>query len=36
LAELLSATIRLNVHCGDDFQNLIAEEMEKLPDDDEQ
>jgi len=26
----------LNVHCGDDFQELIAEEMEKLPDDDEQ
>jgi len=36
LAELLSATIHLNVHCGDDFQELIAEEMEKLPDNDEQ
>jgi len=35
LADLLSATIHLNVHCGDDFQNLIAEEMEKLPDDEQ-
>ncbi|MBE9056290.1 MULTISPECIES: hypothetical protein [Sphaerospermopsis] len=35
LAELLTATIHLNVHCGEDFQELIAEEMEKLPDDDE-
>jgi len=25
----------LNIHCGADFQTLIAEEMEKLPDDDE-
>ncbi|NEO75617.1 hypothetical protein [Moorena sp. SIO4G3] len=36
LAELLAAAIHLNVHCGEDFQTLIAEEMEKLPDDDEQ
>lgn len=35
LADLLSATIHLNVHYGDDFQELIAEEMEKLPDDEE-
>jgi hypothetical protein len=32
LAELLSATIHLHVHCGEDFQDLIAQEMEKLPD----
>lgn len=36
LAELLAAAIHLNVHCGEDFQTLIAQEMEKLPDDDEQ
>ena len=36
LAELLAATIHLNAHCGEDFQTLIAEEMENLPDDDEQ
>ncbi|NEQ82295.1 MAG: hypothetical protein F6K26_19185 [Moorea sp. SIO2I5] len=36
LAELLAATIHLNVHCGEEFQTLIAQEMEKLPDDDEQ
>lgn len=35
LAELLSAAIHLNVHCGEDFQALIAGEMEALPDDDE-
>ena len=32
LAELLTATIHLQVHCGEDFQDLIAEEMESLPD----
>lgn len=32
LAELLAAAIHLQVHCGEDFQALIAEEMEKLPD----
>lgn len=36
LAELLAAAIHLNVHCGEDFQTLISQEMEKLPDDDEQ
>jgi hypothetical protein len=36
LAELLTATIHLQVHCGDEFQDLIAKEMESLPDDDEQ
>ncbi|MFB2896664.1 hypothetical protein ACE1CI_27445 [Aerosakkonemataceae cyanobacterium BLCC-F50] len=35
LAELLACAVHLNVHCGEDFQNLIAEEMESLPDDDE-
>ncbi len=35
LAELLTATIHLQVHCGEAFQDLIAEEMESLPDDDE-
>jgi hypothetical protein len=35
LAELLSSTIHLNVHCGEDFQDLIAEAMEALPDNDE-
>ncbi|MDJ0660661.1 MAG: hypothetical protein QNJ42_14415 [Crocosphaera sp.] len=35
LAELLTATIHLQVHCGESFQDLIAEEMETLLDDDE-
>jgi hypothetical protein len=35
LAELLAAAIHLHVHCGEDFQTLIAEAMEKLSDDDE-
>lgn len=35
LAELLAATIHMQVHCGEDLQNLIAEEMETLPDNDE-
>jgi len=35
LAELLAATTHLNAHCGEDFQNLVAQEMEALPDDDE-
>lgn len=35
LAELLSAAIHLNVHCGEDFQALIAKEMENLPDDED-
>ena len=34
-AELLAATTHLNSHCGEDFQTLIADEMETLPDDDE-
>jgi hypothetical protein len=36
LAEFLSAAIHLNLHCGEDFQTLIAEEMAKLSDDDEE
>jgi hypothetical protein len=36
LAELLAAAIHLHVHCGEDFQTLIAQEMETLPDEDEQ
>ena len=36
LAELMSAAIHLNVHCGEDFQTLVAEEMEKLSDVDEE
>ena len=35
LAELLAVAIHLHTHCGEDFQTLIADEMEKLPDDDE-
>jgi len=35
LAELLSATIHLHTHCDAQFQDLIAEEMETLPDSDE-
>ncbi|NER22828.1 MAG: hypothetical protein F6J96_19445 [Symploca sp. SIO1C2] len=35
LAELLAATIHLNVHCEEEFQTLIAQEMETLADDDE-
>jgi hypothetical protein len=36
LAQLLAAAIHLNVHCGEDFQTLIAAEMEKLPDDEQE
>jgi hypothetical protein len=35
LAELLAATIHLNTHCDEAFQNAIAEEMEQLSDADE-
>jgi len=34
LADLLAASIHLHSHCDDDFQALIAEEMETLPDED--
>jgi hypothetical protein len=33
LAELLASSIHLHTHCDEDFQNLIAEELEALPDD---
>ncbi|WP_366830180.1 hypothetical protein [Nostoc sp. NMS2] len=32
LAELLAAAVHLHNHCDEDFQTLIAEEMENLPD----
>ena len=33
LAELLAAAVHLHNHCDEDFQTLITEEMENLPDD---
>ncbi|AUB37315.1 hypothetical protein COO91_03255 [Nostoc flagelliforme CCNUN1] len=33
LAELLAAAVHLHNHCDEDFQTLIIEEMENLPDD---
>jgi hypothetical protein len=33
LSELLASAIHLNVHCGEDFQALISEQMDQLPDD---
>lgn len=33
LAELLAAAVHLHTHCDEDFQTLIANEMENLPDD---
>ena len=36
LAEFMSAAIHLNVYCGEDFQTLVAEEMAKLSDVDEE
>jgi len=35
LAELLAAAVHLHNHCDEDFQILIAEEMENLPDDED-
>ncbi|WP_321206882.1 hypothetical protein [Tolypothrix tenuis] len=32
LGELLAATVHLHTHCDMDFQTLLADEMEKLPD----
>ena len=32
LAELLAAAVHLHTHCDEDFQTLIANEMENLPD----
>ncbi|MEM9214855.1 MAG: hypothetical protein AAGD25_10970 [Cyanobacteria bacterium P01_F01_bin.150] len=34
-AELMASTIYLNAHCNEDLQDLIAEEIEQLSDDDE-
>lgn len=36
LAELLAASVHLHTHCDEDFQALIADEIEKLPDDGEE
>lgn len=33
LAELLASTIHLNTHCDKNFQDLISQELEALPDD---
>jgi hypothetical protein len=35
LAELLASTIHLQTHCGEDFQDLISDALEALPDTDE-
>ncbi|MBE8990266.1 hypothetical protein IQ275_24440 [Nostoc sp. LEGE 12450] len=35
LAELLAAAVHLHSHCDEDFQTLIAEEMENLPNDED-
>ena len=32
LAKLLAGVVHLHNHCDEDFQTLISEEMEKLPD----
>ncbi|WP_019500447.1 hypothetical protein [Pseudanabaena sp. PCC 6802] len=32
LAELTASVIHLQAHCGDDLQDLIANELESLPD----
>lgn len=31
LAELNASAIHLQTHCGDDFQDLIADELENIP-----
>jgi hypothetical protein len=35
LGQLLAATVHLHTHCDEDFQNLIAQELENLPDEQE-
>lgn len=35
LAELLTSAIHLHIHCGEDFQTLISDALEALPDTDE-
>lgn len=32
LAELLASTIHLHSHCDEEFQDMISEELESLPD----
>jgi hypothetical protein len=32
LVEMLAAAVHLHTHCDEDFQTLIANEMENLPD----
>ena len=32
LAELLASTIHLHSHCDEDFQEMISDELESLPD----
>lgn len=34
LVELLAAAVHLHTHCDEDFQTLIADELENLPDND--
>ena len=31
LAELLASSIHLNAHCGENFQDMISQELENLP-----
>ncbi len=35
LAELLAATVHLHSHCDEDLQEMITDELETLPDEDE-
>ena len=35
LADLLAAITHLHVHCDQEMQNLVADELETLPDQDE-
>lgn len=35
LAELLAATVHLQTHCDEELQDLIADEMENLPDEED-
>lgn len=35
LANLIASSIHLNTHCDEDFQNALADELERLPDVDE-
>jgi hypothetical protein len=35
LAELIASAAHLNSHCGEDFQDFLANELEQLSDDEE-